>query len=394
MSQQLPPRANLEWLKKLCKERLAAQRAGKPDAKLSQVQIAVAREYGFPSWRKLKAHVELLRDVLDEPPTVSEPPAASDEVPADDPELAQLLAACWGGDFTVVAPLLVRRPALARAYGPGGSTPLHVAAQCNDPRLAVILLAAGADPKAKYGGSGHTPLSWAVTCNSIECAKTLVEHGSKLDFFCAAGMGAIEDVHAFFNDDGSLRPGASQTGSSRVAPDGTRLPCPPQSSVELISDALYFACRNGHAEVARYLLDRGADLSFRGYMGGTALHWAYFSGSRPVIEMLEKAGADGAARDDSLKCTPRAFGICAPSNWGFLELVRRRLVEDLSLANFMDGRTSPLHEAARGGHLAIVQLLLKAGADRELRDGDGKTALEIATAGGHTGIAELLRTGG
>ncbi len=51
MSRPLPLRANLEWLKKLCKERLDALRAHDPQAKLSDVQLAVAREYGFPSWR-------------------------------------------------------------------------------------------------------------------------------------------------------------------------------------------------------------------------------------------------------------------------------------------------------------------------------------------------------
>ncbi len=51
MSRQLPLRANLEWLKKLCKERLGELRAQNPTAKLGDVQLAVAREYGFPSWR-------------------------------------------------------------------------------------------------------------------------------------------------------------------------------------------------------------------------------------------------------------------------------------------------------------------------------------------------------
>ena len=110
-------------------------------------------------------------------------------VPADDPELAQLLGACWGGDFTLVAQLLIRRPALAKAHGPGGSTPLHVAAQCNDPQLAVIPLAAGADPEAVRRIGPHA-LS-GLTCNSIECGAGGAR--VQLDFFCNRD-GAIEDV--------------------------------------------------------------------------------------------------------------------------------------------------------------------------------------------------------
>ena len=59
MSRPLPLRANLEWLKKLSKERLQVRRAHNPSARLSEAQLAVAREFGFASWRKLKAHVKL-----------------------------------------------------------------------------------------------------------------------------------------------------------------------------------------------------------------------------------------------------------------------------------------------------------------------------------------------
>jgi hypothetical protein len=30
--------------------------------RLSEAQLPVARSYGFPSWRKLKSHVDALRD--------------------------------------------------------------------------------------------------------------------------------------------------------------------------------------------------------------------------------------------------------------------------------------------------------------------------------------------
>jgi ankyrin repeat protein len=41
-------------------------------------------------------------------------------------------------------------------------------------------------------------------------------------------------------------------------------------------------------------------------------------------------------------------------------------------------RGGPLHEAAHAGSLATVQALVEAGADPGRRNGDGKTALDVA----------------
>jgi ankyrin repeat protein len=389
----LPLRANLDWLKKTCKDRLALLRASDPAAKLSAAQLALAREYGFPSWRKLKAHVEQLREQLDLAPKAdpSEPPAAP-----DDPDLARLLTAVWAADHEAVARLLEQRPILARSHGANGQTALHAAATCDNAQAALLLLACGADPDARFGQSGHTALSWALTCNSMNFARAIVRLGVKPDLFSAAGMGLLEQVQAFFDEDGNLRPNASQTGSSRFAADGSRLPCPPATATEQISDALYFASRNGQIEVVRFLLGKQPDLSFRGYLGGTALHWAHYAGARAVIELLEKAGADPEARDLVHRCTPRGFGICVPANWSadvpaMVDKIRARLAEDPALANLLDGGTRPLHEAARAGSVEAVQVLLDAGADPSLRNQDGKTAGEIAAERGHAAVTDLLR---
>jgi len=58
MSRQLPPQSNLEYLKKQAKELLRDMRQRDPAGKLADAQRAIAREYGFSSWPKLKAHVE------------------------------------------------------------------------------------------------------------------------------------------------------------------------------------------------------------------------------------------------------------------------------------------------------------------------------------------------
>jgi ankyrin repeat protein len=389
--QPLPLRANIEWLRKTAKERLHALRAADPSATLSDAQRAIARDYGFTSWRQLKAHVDARRAALD---ALTPEGAATHEDPAgvapDDPDLVRLLDAIAEGQHGAVAGVLARRPGLARARGSQGQTPLHVAATANDARMGAYLVALGADPEATYGESGHTALSWAVTCHALDFASTMARLGSRLDLFCAAGIGALDAIRACFDEAGDLKPGASRTGSSRFSSDGRRLPCPPETPVEQVSDALYIACRNAQPDVVRFLLGKNPDLGFRAYMGATPLHWAYFGGSKVVVDWLLEAGADPASRDNVLRCTPRAFGICAPVSWGFEALVRERLDGDPALAVYVDGHTSALHEAARIGHEPIARLLLQAGADPAVRDGDGRTATEVAAAAGHTELAARL----
>lgn len=54
----LPARPNLEHLKNEAKARLDQLRLTDPKAQLSQAQFRLAREYGFSSWRELKAKVD------------------------------------------------------------------------------------------------------------------------------------------------------------------------------------------------------------------------------------------------------------------------------------------------------------------------------------------------
>ena len=60
MSRHLPPRPNLDHLKKQAKDLLRHVQKRNPQWKLADALHAIAREYGFASWPKLKAHVDSL----------------------------------------------------------------------------------------------------------------------------------------------------------------------------------------------------------------------------------------------------------------------------------------------------------------------------------------------
>ena len=76
------------------------------------------------------------------------------------------------------------------------------------------------------------------------------------------------------------------------------------------------------------------------------------------------------------------------------EEVRRLLELGVSAtARLRDGRTA-LHEAARGGHMGVIEHLLAAGAVADSPDYSGFTPLMRATAAGHRGaVARLLAAG-
>src|SRR5215831_5015029 len=364
----LPDRPNVEYLKKLAKDQLHDLQRTNPSTRLADAQLAVAREHGFASWRKLRAHLDSL---------AAPRPALADAAP-------ELVEEFFGnvnrGDEAALGRMLATQPGLVNARHPDGTTPLLAAADHNKPGVITLLLDRGGDPGSIYEHSAHTPLSWALTAGSFDAAAALVRGGVEPDLFCTAGLGDVQAIESFFDADGRLEDGASTTGSSRYAPDGSRLPCPPASPREIIADALYIACRNGREEAVRALLSHEPDLTFRAFAGGTALHWAYFGGSRAAVEALLRAGADPTQRDDAVGCTPRAFGISWPAHVGWVTKVKQRLADDPTLVDIMDGGHTPLHLAASAGQLGVVKVLLEAGANASLRDTGGQTALDLARA--------------
>ena len=97
----LPPRPDLDQLRRLAKDLVRAARSGDQPAidrlgavsapsTLAGAQLAIAREYGFPSWAALKRAVER-REILDARDVERLGALLSDE-----PELAWTTMEHWG----------------------------------------------------------------------------------------------------------------------------------------------------------------------------------------------------------------------------------------------------------------------------------------------------------
>ncbi len=163
------------------------------------------------------------------------------------------------------------------------------------------------------------------------------------------------------------------------------------------------------ANELRSQLDRDSSLAtqFSG-SGATALHGACYWGSVAAAKVLLERGAEVNAltKDSFLKIAPIGCAVATPNvpNPSEDESTVVALVE-LLLANRAnvntqrrDGMTA-LHAAAYRGHVKVIEVLLKAGADPNIRahadsgTHAGETPLDTAVAQEQTNAAEALRAG-
>lgn len=153
---------------------------------------------------------------------------------------------------------------------------------------------------------------------------------------------------------------------------------------------LQSAAFNGQTEVAEYLISVGSKVSARGQGGGTPLHWAATAGQLAVAQLLIKSGAIVEAKDDEGE-TPLFWIAGSPYVWTEQGLTAKYLIQCGAKVSATDkkGRT-PLHEAATENILVAAKLLVEAGADINVKDIEGQTPLHVAADHGSSDVAKYL----
>ena len=109
-----------------------------------------------------------------------------------------------------------------------------------------------------------------------------------------------------------------------------------------------------------------------------------FSEDRALVE-------DQAAAESSRASAQLLSELLAAVEAGNDSKVAELISKDADLVNEAgEGKWTALHLAAQKGHTAVVEYLLKQGADTEARDTEGYTALHWAAFCGHTEIVDYL----
>jgi hypothetical protein len=194
---------------------------------------------------------------------------------------------------------------------------LNAAISANLPRAVEAFLDCG----AAIDGPDHdgSPLVYAVQFGHWECAQLLARRGAKTDLRLAAGLGRLDEVKSWFNDDGSLKRGAGEWvdpyplerklhGQSPYRCERTR--------ANILNQSLYFACTHGRLEIAEFLISQGAEVevivpgldSRMTILHGLALMdaegWPGPATLEQVARLLLDHGADLTRRDEIYHATP------------------------------------------------------------------------------------------
>ncbi|XP_045907331.1 KN motif and ankyrin repeat domain-containing protein 4-like [Micropterus dolomieu] len=125
--------------------------------------------------------------------------------------------------------------------------------------------------------------------------------------------------------------------------------------------------------------------------GNTVLHYSVSHCNYSIVSLLLDTGvSDVNLQNNAGYTVVMLASLTAPDGPGGMEVVRKLMeLGNVNIHSSQTGQTA-LHLAVRHGRVVMVRLLLSCGADTNIQDNQGTTALMFASERGHTHIARLL----
>jgi ankyrin repeat protein len=296
-----------------------------------------------------------------------------------------------------------------------GNTALMVAASNGRTSIVDGLVRAGANVNAT-NREGVSVLMRAATQGDLTIVRTLIEAKADLDhkdargdtaLSFAAARGQRQNVTLLL--DSGARPEAIDRAFVAAArfgqPDMARLLLERGADVKKVgAEALVRAITQDRSSTVNdnvtFLVDVVGDLSAQDVNGWSGVHLAASRGNAALMRLLLEKGAEV-----NRACV--CHGYLAARDWTPLQMAARRgraEIVELLLAKGADHRpansrgATALHLAVESDTPAIVRALLERGADAAAKDVEGKTPLDYATEipdeKTRSEIVQMLKEGG
>lgn len=267
-----------------------------------------------------------------------------------------------------------------------GYSALHIAAEKNATRALEILLKSGADSKLKTP-DGKTAADLARSGKAKQLLQAAEEHRNREIEICEKT--AAGDMNFL---------------SEAIRKKGFN---PNILNKENNQSLLMIACRQGNPQIVKALIDAGADVNYVSPARRSVLHVSVDADNAEIITLLLNAGANPMAqagnkavplhdavwssRMNSIRALLPAYKninysppgghngtpIELAINRNFPHVVQLFIDAGIDL-NDPEAQNPPLIQAAQTGKPEIVKLLLKAGADKNLRNKKGQRAADAA----------------
>ncbi|KAF8417707.1 hypothetical protein EV426DRAFT_356485 [Tirmania nivea] len=135
---------------------------------------------------------------------------------------------------------------------------------------------------------------------------------------------------------------------------------------------LHCASANGHQEIAKLLIDRGANIAAASKYGDTPLHYASRNGHQEIAKVLIDRGANIAAAS-KYGDTP----LHRASANGHQEIAKLLIDRGANIAAASKYGDTPLHYALSRNGQEIAKLIIDKGADIAAADSGGDTLLHV-----------------